>query len=119
MPKRDEIKKAPAPNKKAGENAYTYEELLIHMRKHIDKQFGGVAKFIESNEFLQCGLVNNKEERAKIFTYLSMPDSLGKSKVKSFPVLEKLYKHLLGVEVESKIVVERKQILTTNILLTD
>lgn len=28
---------------------YEYEDLVIHLRKHIDKEFGGVANFRNGN----------------------------------------------------------------------
>ena len=103
-----------APKKK---HVYEYEDLLRHIRKHIDAEFGGVTAFLNSDSFVDSGFVDTKKERAKMSTYLSLPKDGEASRVKSYPVLKKLYKHLLDVNVASEIVVSREQTLVTDTLL--
>jgi len=99
-------------------HTYEYEALLRHIRKHIDAEFGGVTAFLKSDSFVSCGFVDTKRERSKMSTYLSLPKAGELSRVKSYPVLKKLYKHLLGVNVNSKIIVSREQTLVTDTLIS-
>lgn len=103
--------------RKQEKHQYEYEVLLKHIRKYLDDKFGGVANFLDSDEFKECSFKDTPNERAKMFTYLSLPADGEKARVKSFPVLQKLYKRLLGVEVESKIKVVREQELFTDTIL--
>lgn len=100
-----------------GRHQYEYEELLKHIRKYIDESFGGVANFLGSEEFVKCDFIDTPKERAKMFTYLSLPIEGKKARVKSFPVLQRLFEHLLGVKIESKIKVIREQKLFTDRVL--
>jgi len=94
---------------------YEYEDLVIHLRKHIDEEFGGVAHFLETEAFDKMRLFNtSKEGKAKMFTYLSLPAEGEKSRVKSFPAIAKLYKELLDIELENSITVVRTQKIYSN-----
>jgi len=100
MPKRE--------TKKRENSEYGYVELLLHIRAVIDEEYGGVAKFIESEKFLELGFEDTKSERSKFHTYMACQTDKTKT-VKSLPVLKKLYKGLLDVDLESRIV--RTQII--------
>lgn len=94
---------------------YEYEDLVIHLRKHIDKEFGGVASFLETEAFDKMRLFNtSKEGKAKMFTYLSLPAEGEKSRVKSFPTIAKLYDKLLDIQLENSIQVVRTQKIYSN-----
>jgi hypothetical protein len=95
MPKRE--------NKKQEKKEYGYVDLLLHIRTVIDEEYGGVAKFIESDKFVEIGFEDSKSEKSKFHTYMACQTDKTKT-VKSFPVLRKLYKGLLNIELESKIV---------------
>lgn len=101
------------PKKIEQPTQYSYEYLLRHIRSHIDKDLDGVAGFLNSPKFEECGFKNTPNERAKMFTYLSLPKEGETVKVKSFPVLQKLYNTLLGVSLESKMVVTRTQVISS------
>lgn len=89
---------------------YEYEDLVVHLRKHIDEEFGGVANFLETEKFDKMGLFDNsKKGKSKMFTYLSLPAKGEKSRVKSFPTIKVLYKELLGIELDSTIQVIKVQ----------
>lgn len=98
-------------------HSYEYEELLRYIRKHIDERFGGVTAFLNSDSFVNAGFVDTDKERAKMSTYLSLPKEGETSRVKSYPVLRKLYAHLLNIKVDSEIVVTREQTLVTDKIL--
>lgn len=93
--------------------SYSYDELLMNVRRIIDDEHGGVAKFIGSEKFIEIGFKDTKSERGKFHTYLACQSDKSKT-VKSFPVLQRLYKGLLGVDLESKIKVERTQVILSN-----
>ena len=93
---------------------YSYEDLLIHIRGFIDKEFGGVASMLQSDEYKEFGFKDTPNERSKMFTYLSIPAEGERARVRSFPVLKILYKKLLNIELDSKIKVVREQTLTSN-----
>ena len=94
---------------------YEYEDLVIQLRKHIDKEFGGVANFLITEKFDKMELFNTtKEGKAKMFTYLSLPAEGEKSRVKSFPTIAKLYKELLDIELENVITVVKTQKIYSN-----
>ena len=94
---------------------YEYEDLVIHLRKHIDKEFGGVAHFLETETFDKMRLFNtSKQGKAKMFTYLSLPAEGEKSGVKSFPTIAKLYDKLLNIQLENSITVVRTQKIYSN-----
>jgi len=111
MPKRKEEISA------GGTQTYEYEEVLRYIRKHIDEEQGGVSKFLNSDKYLECGFKDSPNERAKMFTYLSLPAEGEKARTKSFPVMKKLYKGLLGVELVNKIKVIRTQMIETEFVL--
>ena len=106
MPKRPEIKKEAIP--------YEYDELLRFIRSHIDAEFGGVSKFLDSPTFEELGFPTDDKEKRKMFTYLSLPAEGEKKKVKSVPILAKLFRGLLEVELESKMKIVRTQLITSN-----
>lgn len=103
--------------KKQEKHQYEYEYLLRHIRNYLDENFGGVSNFLETEDCKICGFEDTPNERAKMFTYLSLPAEGEKVRVKSFPVLQKLYKGLLGIEIENKIKVVREQVLFCDTLL--
>jgi len=105
MPKRKE----PVNIRPATEWNYTYKELLVHLRSQLDTRYGGVAKFLGTEDYLACGFEDNPKQEAKMYTYLSLPAEGEPVRTKSFPVLYKLYKGILGVEISSKIKVVRTQ----------
>lgn len=96
---------------------YAYEEVLKYIRKHIDEEQRGVSKFLHSDKYLGCGFKDSPNERAKMFTYLSLPAEGETARVKSFPVMKKLYKGLLGVELVNKIKVIRTQMIESEFVL--
>ena len=102
MPKREE--------KKTGGKQYSYEDLLSNMRTYLNENYGGVAKFLESEKFLEIGFQDTKAERSKLHIYLANQTDKTKT-VKSFPVLQKLYKGLLEIELTSRVEVVRTQII--------
>lgn len=108
MPRREEHTEQPTRIE------YDYEVLLRHIRDHIDKEFGGVAKFLGTKDYLACGFTDTPNQRAKMHTYLSLPPKGESVGTKSFPVLKKLFTHLLGIELDSKIKVVRTQTLHSN-----
>lgn len=113
MPVRKEVKTEQQEEKHRV--CYEYEKLVIHLRKHIDGEYGGVASFLETEKFSKMKLFNtSKEGKAKMFTYLSLPAEGEKSRVKSFPTIARLYKELLDIELESKIEVVRTQTIYSN-----
>lgn len=93
---------------------YEYEKLLLYIRKHLDREYGGVANFLDSKDFVLSGFEDTPSEQAKMYTYLSLPPEGQKARVKSFPVLKKLYKYLLGINIKSKIKVSREQIILSD-----
>jgi hypothetical protein len=116
MPKRTEEKgKAQTVKKSAAKvHTHTYEELLVRIRKHIDETYGGVAALIAHKDFTRkCKFESSEATHSKIYVYLSLPQNGEGAKVKSFPVLQKLYKGLLGIELKNKIQVMRSQIITS------
>lgn len=105
------------PKKAEERHNYSYEELLGHIRQYIDDNFGGVSVFLNSDEYKECGFKDTPNERAKMFTYLSLPVEGERARVRSFPVLKVLFSCLLGIELESKIKVVREQTLTSDKLI--
>lgn len=105
MPRREPIKRE--------RTEYGYEELLAHMRTIINEQHGGVAKFVESPEFRKCGFADTPAEKRNFHTYMAVQSDKSKT-VKSVPVLKKLYKGLLDIELDSKIVVVRTQVILSD-----
>ena len=103
--------------RKQEKHQYEYEDLLIHIRNYLDENFGGVSNFFGTEDYKNCGFEDTPNERAKMFTYLSIPAEGEKARVKSFPVLQKLYKGLLGIVIENKIKVVREQVLYCDTLL--
>lgn len=98
------------PEQEAIKYAYEYEDLLRIIRKHIDEEYGGVANFLQTKTFEEMELFHGTEQdKAKMFTYLSLPPDGEKAGVRSFPVISKLFEELLHVRLESKITVIRKQ----------
>lgn len=92
---------------------YTYEDLLLRIRTHIDDKYGGVALFLQHKDYLKCGF--DEAENAKMYTYLALPrEGNDGARVKSFPAMKKLFKGLLGIELENHIKVERKQMISGN-----
>lgn len=83
----------------------------MHVRKHIDVVYGGVTDFMANEDFREAGFLDTPNERAKISTYLSLPPEGEKARVRSYPVLQVLYRYFWGIELESKVVVTRVQIL--------
>lgn len=113
MPKRSETNTKEEVS--SGTFSYDYKELLKHIRSHIDENLGGVAAFVNSPTFAELGFSTDPKDKAKIYTYLSIPtDSEAAIKVKSLPVLKKLYKGLLGVNITSKMEVIRKQTIKSD-----
>lgn len=104
------------PKKKTTEEKqYSYEELLRGIRTHIDEAYGGVSKFLQHEDYTgKCGFVES--ERSKIFSYLSISKdgTFSASRTKSFPMVQKLYKVLLDIDLTSKIVVSREQVISCN-----
>ena len=105
MPKRSDPK--------SDTHTYSYEELLAKMQTLINEEYGGVAKFVETEKFLLLGFNDTKQDRSKFHTYLANQSDKTKI-VKSFPILKKLYKILLNIELEGRIEVVRKQIIISN-----
>lgn len=93
--------------------SYEYDVLLKKIQKVIDEEYGGTAKFVESEKFLEIGFKDTKTERANFFTYLANQTDKTKT-VKSVPVLKKLFKGLLGVELTSRVEVIRKTHIISN-----
>ena len=86
----------------------TYDELLLHINKYINKRFGSVSKFLLSKEADKLGFNESDSQRNKLMTYLSIPME-GKTKtVKSLPAIQKLYKALLNAKIESSVKVSRQ-----------
>ena len=104
MPKREEMEE---------QFEYDYDEVLTKIRTKIDEEYGGVAKFLESAKFSEMEIGEGKSGKAKIHIYLANQSDKSKT-VKSFPVLKKLYKILLDVDLESKVVITRKQVILTS-----
>ena len=103
------------PNQEKRE--YDYDELLVHIRKKIDGEYGGLAKFIKSEKFVECGFEPSPNETARMMTVLSLPADGMKKKVRSFQILKKLYKGLLGVDLENTLSVVRVQKIVTTALI--
>lgn len=94
----------------AGEmKEYQYGELLVRIRAYIDDTYGGVAKFLSHEDFKKCGFKGTKADGDKMYIYLSLPREEDSRRIKSFPVVAKLYKGLLGIELKNDIKVLRVQ----------
>lgn len=97
---------------------YSYEDLLLRIRTHIDGEYGGVSNFLKHEMYEKCGFEVGAKETAKMFTYLALPketnDGTGR-RIKSFPVLKKLYKGLLGVDIQNDIQVQRTQVIKADL----
>ena len=114
MPVREEL-----PKGQEATYAYEYEVLLKHIREHIDTEYGGVANFLQTKRFEEIGLFHGTEQdKNKMFTYLSLPADGEKARVRSFPVISKLFEELLGITLESKITVVREQRILSDTKLT-
>ncbi len=112
-------RKAPGTRKVATaiQRHYDYETLAEGIRNHIINTYGSVTEFFNHEDFIKkCGFTKADKSSSSMFTYLSVPtgeEGPGKRKiVRSFPVISKLYRGLLGVELESKIKIERTQVIT-------
>ncbi len=82
-----------------------YEELLKYLNTYINIQYGSVSAFVESKDFSEkCGFIVG--EKPKVHNYLSITKE-GAKKVKSVPFLQKMFKALLGIEIQQRIIVER------------
>ena len=91
---------------------FTYEDLLKRIRNYIDVTYDGVANFLKHSDLEKCGFGTDSKEAAKMYTYLALPKEGAEGRrTKSFPVVQKLYKGLLGIDIESDIVVTRMQVI--------
>lgn len=88
---------------------YGYEELLRYLAKKIKEEYGSITEFVNSDDCRSFGLGRTSADKRKMFTYLTIPAEGKKAKVKSFPVVKKLYSRLLNIELEAKIEVVRTQ----------
>ena len=89
--------------------SYTYESLVEYIRSVIIERYGSLAAFVESNDFESVGFDNARTIKTNIYVYLSKG-----SKTKSLPVLSKLYKYLLDIELVGKVKVIRELIITSS-----
>lgn len=96
MPVRGEVRSRKKADVEEQKFEYSYDEVVDKLRLRIDEEFGGVAKFLESELYKETGLGESKQDKAKMFTYLSNPTEDGTRKVKSFPVIQKLLEVIEG-----------------------
>jgi hypothetical protein len=92
---------------KKGEKKIEYYDLLCFVRTYIDRNYGSVTQFFNSEDAQKCGLKNTTQEKNKLMNYLSIPKEHAEKKVSSAPMLNKLMKGLLGIEVRVETTVTR------------
>lgn len=100
--------------KKNQEVEYTYEGLLAKLREKIDGEFGGVTAFLKSKEYKKLKFEDSATMRGRMMSVLSKPADGERKKVRSFPILQKLYSGMFGIELKSKVKVIREQIFYTD-----
>ena len=90
---------------------YSYDEVVDKIKEIIDQRFGGVGKFLDSEIYKKTGLGETKNDKAKIYTYLSNPTEKTK-RVRSFPVIQKLFSALENTILQQ----EKETIIKTKII---
>lgn len=89
---------------------YSYESLMDEVRAHIIEHYGGVAEFLRSEKYKEEFGIGQKT-KANVRIYLSNGANGGKV-TKSFPMLKRLYKLVIGIELEAQTIVTRTQVIT-------
>lgn len=93
--------------------ATDYNTLVQAIRKEIDEKHGGLTAFLNSGKLHKYGIEDTPKERAKLFTYLSLPSEKNKDKpkksVRSFPVMAKLFKKMFNITLSNEIKVVKTQ----------
>ena len=81
---------------------YEYEQLIDYLRTKLTAEFGSISGFMTELNFERINIKFTANEKSKMFTYLSLP-----VRTKSFPLIEKMYKEFLGIELVKKLKVVR------------
>lgn len=89
-----------------------YEDVLSRVRAEIDKRWGGVEKFLDDTKSLkESGILQDETAKPSLRVYLSVPAKGGMKKVKSLPVMAKLYQYLFDEELHFETEVKRTTLI--------
>ena len=105
------------PSGERGAKEYDYDDLLIYLRAVLEAKYEGLTGFLRSDKYKDCGFSTEPKELARMMTVLSLPTKGTKKKVRSFPILQVLFKELVGIELTNRIEVIRVQKIVANKIL--
>lgn len=94
------------------QKTYRYEDLLIYLREWIDGNYKSVSEFLRSEKFEELGFDNSSSTRARVLSLLSLPPEGEEKVTKSIPVMQKIFKGLFDLDIESRTVVIKTQIIS-------